>query len=870
MPFNVRSNNFEPNITNCSLVKKSIFILLFVLLYASKAIAVSAFPGPITMTQPDGNKITVYQKGDEHFHWVESMDGHVLKKNSSGYLTYATLDSNGNLVASDIIAQEVSQRSSKAQSFLATQTTKTFYSLSQIDSLVKRTSTASTLKSNIAALPTGTKKVLVILMGYADLAFSKTATEFNDQFNSSGYSSNTNQSSVKEYFAANSYGNFVYSFDVMGPYTASRNMAYYGADSGSEGNDQHPDSLVEEAIRAVHSANSSFDFSQYVAINVIFAGNGQEAGASSNAIWSHQADFTPPSYCSITHYLETPELYLTTSSTMNTIGVTCHELTHVIGAPDYYDTDYTSGGGEFIGTGEWDLMAEGNWNRANSSALYGSCPANMTMYQKICFNWVKPIVLDTTITISNMADNGTKGIAYKITTNTQGEYFILENRQQSGYDTGLPGHGLMIYHIAKYGDDVFYDLNITAPQMVYPVCASSTYSTPSSTVASYGSIDSGGCPFPGTYSKTSFTDSTTPSAQTWNGTNNLKSITDITESNGTISFNFMKDQAAAPTPLNLTSKTSSSGLVLSWTKPSSIPLLADTIVEQHWDGRSLDASLTVNSKITWTCGQVYSADSLVKYVGKKWNGVKFFPTDGSASSYYIELYKVNSVSYTNETLSLTQLLSQSVSSVTSDEWNEFTFSSPVTIQANTNYAVAVKCTSPSGYTPSIDRGPQTYTTSNNNFGAFYSSGSYYYLLTSSLNYNFNVRGMINLGHPIRYNVYFNGDSIGYTTSLTYTVSSPQTGAYCVKMVNNEVKGESACLDYTSDATSPLIYNYDKSSGNLIPVQILGFNYGTKVYIYTAVGRLYKEFTYTGATSVTLPSGVWVIKAGSYIKKITVN
>ena len=29
----------------------------------------------------------------------------------------------------------------------------------------------------------------------------------------------------------------------------------------------------------------------------------------------------------------------------------------------------------------------------------------------------------------------------------EGEYFLIENRQKIGYDAGLPGHGLIIWHI---------------------------------------------------------------------------------------------------------------------------------------------------------------------------------------------------------------------------------------------------------------------------------------------------------------------------------------------------------------------------------------------------------------------------------------
>jgi len=784
-------------------VKKNLFILLFLLSCAIQVAAVSAFPKPVKITQPDGTVVTVIQKGDEHFHWMETTDGITLMKNSTGYITYATKDTKGNMTASDVIAQDVSARSTKVKSFLATQTEKVFFSQAQLDSVSSRSKTSSLFQQQkSAAAPTGTVKILVVLMSFKDVAFSKTTTDFNNLFNQTGYSTNNNQSSVKEYFDANSYGKFSMSFDVKGPYVAANNRVYYGKDvGGTEGNDQHPDSLVQEAIRAIHTNDPTFSFADYSAISIIFAGNGQEfTGVTTDAIWSHQNDFTPPSYCSITHYLCTPELYANSTSITCTMGVLCHELNHVIGAPDYYDTNYdNTGDGSFVGTGDWDLMAEGSWNSIGSN-YYGTCPPNLTLYQKYRYGWITPTTLTSSTTVSNMAANGTKGEAYIINTPTRGEYYLLENRQQSGYDSALPGHGLMIYHIAKYADDLFYNLNITAPQKVYPVCASAS-TDPSSTVASYGTINSGGCPFPGTSGKTSFTDSTTPSAKAWSGSNNLKPITDITESNGTISFSFMKNQAVAPSPLNLTGKVTGSNLVLSWNKPTNMPVLSDSIKEQHWDGSSQDGSLYTNSQTTWSCGQMYSVDSLKQYVGKKWTGVKFMPTDGNASNYYIELYKINSVSTSSNTMSATLLQSQAISGVTADSWNEFTFTSPVTIQSGINYGVAVKYTSSSGYTPSVDRGPQIRTASGFNCGAFYGTSPSFSLLdNSSLDYNFNVRGLINIGNPISYNVYYNNTLIGTSDTLSYSVPSASLGTYCIQTVNSGITGAEACLDYEASYT----------------------------------------------------------------------
>ena len=842
-------------------MKKSLYTLLFLLVCAYKVAAVSAFPYPVTITQPDGSSVTVIQKGDEHVHWMETTDGITLLRNSKGFVTYATTDDKGNMVASDVVAQDADARPAKVKSFLSAQSQKVFFSQLQLDSLQRKVATINNQRQNSAALPTGTGKILVILMGYSDIPFSKTTSDFNNMFNQAGYNVNNNKSSVNEFFTATSYGKFTYTFDVKGPYTAKNNRAYYGKDIGTAGNDQHPDSLVQEAIRAVHTENPSFSFSGYSAINVIFAGNGQEfTGVSTDAIWSHQSDITPPSYCPVSHYLCTAELYSNTTSTMNTMGVLCHELTHVIGAPDYYDTNYNNtGDGTYVGTGQWDLMADGSWNRVGTN-LYGTCPPNMTMYQKERFGWVTPTLLTAPTTVSDMAANGTAATAYRFNTSTPGEYYLLENRQQSGYDSSLPGHGLIIYHVAKYADDLYYDLNITAPQKMYPVCASAT-TNPSTTAASYGTINSGGCPFPGTSSKTSFTDSTTPYAKSWSGENNYKPVTGISENttSGTISFNFMSGVDVAPAPLNLQGTTSITGYALTWNAPSNLPVLADTIVEQHWDGASVEGVLSTGTAGTLSCEQVFSIASLTSYVGKKWTGVKFFPTDASATSYHIQIYDM--------TTSGSVLSDQSISGVTANVWNEFSFSNPLTIQANKNYGIAVQYTSPTGTTLSVDRGPKTE--SNGNYGALLVESGKFYTIGANNDYNFNVRGLINIGSAVSYNVYQNGTKIANVSSPNYTVFPATTGTYCVKTVNNGTEGtQSACIDYIAPIyTDPVIFNIEGTN----PVYVYGIPSGVSVYAYSPIGKMIKSFISNGnAFAFSLPTGVWLIKAGSLVKKVIVK
>jgi hypothetical protein len=130
--------------------------------------------------------------------------------------------------------------------------------------------------------------------------------------------------------------------------------------------------------------------------------------------------------------------------------------------------------------------------------------------------------------------------AYTIKAHDNGEHYILENRQQVGFDGQVPGHGLLIYHVHPLLLNITgNEVNARHPQQLYPVCASALIAKPTGAKSSYGDINSDGCPFPGSSGKSSFADATIPMSFSWTTGEGIKSpITDITETNGKISFGF--------------------------------------------------------------------------------------------------------------------------------------------------------------------------------------------------------------------------------------------------------------------------------------------------------------------------------------------
>ncbi|HON19583.1 MAG TPA: M6 family metalloprotease domain-containing protein [Salinivirgaceae bacterium] len=317
-------------------------------------------------------------------------------------------------------------------------------------------------------------------------------------------------------------------------------MKYIGTSNNKEYYTNNGRILAREGVLA---ANPQVNFAEYDndndgyvdAVYVIFAGYGREAGGPSWAIWSHASSMSSTSVDGViaSRYSCSPELRGNTGQNITNIGVICHEFGHVLGALDYYDTDYETGG-EFVGTGQWDMMADGSWNNN------GATPAHHNGFTKtVVYNWAPVVILSQPASITMVNAEQNNNSFYRINTTTSGEYFFLENRQKLGFDLYIPGNGLIIYHVHAGVFNVSNSINATHPQRMYPVCAAAT-SDPTSSPSSYGPINSLGCAWP--YgSKTSFTDNTLPSMKSWAGNNTGKPITNLVKNNTekTVLFDFM-------------------------------------------------------------------------------------------------------------------------------------------------------------------------------------------------------------------------------------------------------------------------------------------------------------------------------------------
>ena len=305
----------------------------------------------------------------------------------------------------------------------------------------------------------GKKKGLIILVQFNDLKFSASDPQalYAKVINGENYAEGDFRGSVRDYFVSQSGGQFEIDFDILGPVTMKNGYAYYGQDSNPDnsGSDKHPGEMVADACRAVADQVNFADYDwdgDYVVdqVFVVYAGKGQADGGSDDTIWPHEWTLESsygsiPVFGTITvnTYACGPEL--NGQGKPSGIGTICHEFSHCLGLPDFYDTAYNGS----YGMGAWDVMCNGSYNGS------GYCPPNYTAYEQSYIGWRTPVVLESDATIDQMKPIGEGGNIYKLVNdNYPDEYFLLENRQQTGWDSSLAGKGLLVTHV-DFDEDVW-------------------------------------------------------------------------------------------------------------------------------------------------------------------------------------------------------------------------------------------------------------------------------------------------------------------------------------------------------------------------------------------------------------------------------
>lgn len=459
--------------------KHILFLLTFFL-------SVSALAGPVhdrmvTLVQPDGTSFAARFRGDEFIRIKTDLHGHAIMQDAEGWWCYASYEPDGDKVCSgtrvgdkapasviskslDIPYRKLSENAGKLKMYLPVP------------------------KSPVPVRTKGktVKHGLVILAQFADLGFKHKRADFEALLTKEGYSMNNASGSAKEYFDAQFGGSVDFEFSVSDIVTLSQDLAYYGGSTsvakGVE-SDKNPEEMVIEACRLV---DPHIDFSLYDDdgdgevdnVFVFFAGGDEAEGAGDDCIWSHAWYIKDGAGRNLVLDGKTINRYACTSEMtryqdasgkivqrLAGIGSFCHEYSHTLGLPDMYDTDYEASGGQadalWIST---SLMDGGNYNNL------GSAPPNFNAIEREILGLSEPVVIERSgVYRLEPVDKG--GQCYRINTEEDDEYYLLECRSGAGWDAYVGGKGLLLYHIDKtqrssgysdsYGKDITADMRWT-------------------------------------------------------------------------------------------------------------------------------------------------------------------------------------------------------------------------------------------------------------------------------------------------------------------------------------------------------------------------------------------------------------------------
>jgi immune inhibitor A len=349
--------------------------------------------------------------------------------------------------------------------------------------------------------------------------------------------------SMRDYYLENSYGQFGVSGSAEGYYRMPQTYDYYV--NGQRGFGSYPRNAQKLTEDAVLTADPYIDFSQYDndgpdgipdsgdddgyvdALFVVHAGTGYESSGDPNDIHSHK--------WATSYDVPVDGVYVRTYSMEpddGNIGVFCHEFGHVLGLPDLYDYDYDA-----AGTGWWSIMSRGSWGNG------GVTPVHFDAWCKSKLGFVTPTVVTSNMTgvsIPRVEDNA---VVYALWTNGlySNEYFLVENRETTMFDSYLPGSGLMIYHVDEFGNN---DDQMCGPGT--PHCLVAVEQADGNCdLEYYNNSGDDGDPYPGSTSNTTFDLNSTPDSRDYGNTDTQVAVTNIAASKSDIVADFQVERSVA-------------------------------------------------------------------------------------------------------------------------------------------------------------------------------------------------------------------------------------------------------------------------------------------------------------------------------------
>lgn len=443
-------------------------ISLLMLFMAGNLFSAPAYPFLIELEQPDGTTLEAYLSGDEHFSYYTTTDGYVIIQSQDDYYVYADqLAGSQNLIPSNFIVNNEDRRTYEETTFLKnipkglTRKQRDYQTMEVMAARIKMAAEMGhadgNLKSStgVAYVPrTGNPHFLVLLFNYADVHFTFSRDDFSRMLNEEGYNADGATGSAADFFKASSWNQLKPVYDVVGPIQLPGNRAEYGGTGGDASK------MFTQGVVIAHN-QFNVDFSKYdfdndgVVDNVygFFAGYDRAQGGPAECVWSHASGIRHKNIqlngVYIGSYACSSELKWNSGANRVGIGTFVHEFGHVLGLPDLYDTDGDANG-KGHSPGGWSTMAGGAYNNDSRT------PPSFGIMEREMLGWCSiPTCPAGSVTL-NRIQHSKDAPGYKINSPTPNEFYVLEYREKVGFDSSLPGSGMLIWHVDKSDNHVSF------------------------------------------------------------------------------------------------------------------------------------------------------------------------------------------------------------------------------------------------------------------------------------------------------------------------------------------------------------------------------------------------------------------------------
>ncbi len=495
-------------------IRVAMYALLVAIIFMAPvpmALAVPSSSAVRTFSQPDGATFEGRVRGDELFHYTVTKDGKLIQKDKAGVWHFLKSGDSGlsfsgradKIASAEDISADVLLDDAMKQAYIGLVGDKYVAWSRRVDEPITLEKVRKTQRMRAKSEPgikkagmTGSIPLVMIVIGFNNCPYS-------DEYNWAEKAF-TGKYSVASYYKDMSDDRFTF--------VPAKETSKYGADGNTNVSDVENDGIIHVNLNIDHKdwsgifynteycngfwdclrmtleeASPYIDFSSYDAdkngsvdrseLGICYAFAGYDAAfdlssvgdnALELSIWPHQYSITDDSAdapeidgVKVNYYIAIAEKcvvgpFRDVEIRQETVGTLIHELGHILGLPDLYETeekDDTMGWGPYI-VKFFSPMANGCdlYNPEAGDLL----PDSLDAWSKFYLGWTKTTVVRSSQSIDLNSDSTGKYntvLVENLSSKNPDEFFLLENRYFEKWDSSLlryvPGFegGIIVWHI---------------------------------------------------------------------------------------------------------------------------------------------------------------------------------------------------------------------------------------------------------------------------------------------------------------------------------------------------------------------------------------------------------------------------------------